>query len=59
MELLLSACSTYDKKIVLTGKQTRAVHALGFDSDTYNANYETYRGDTDGADIMANATDTN
>jgi hypothetical protein len=59
MELLLSACSTYDRKNVLPGKQKRTVYASEFDSDTYNTNYETYRVDTDVADIMANATDTN
>jgi hypothetical protein len=59
MELLLSACSTYEKKIVLPGKQKRAVYASEFNSDTYNANYEMYCIDTDVADIMENATDTN
>jgi hypothetical protein len=59
MELLLSACSTYNKKIVLPGKSKRTVYALEFDSDTYITNYEPYRVDTDVADILANATDTN
>ena len=59
MELLLSACSTYDKKIALPGKQKRAVYASEFDSDTYNGHYETYRVDTDVADIMAHSSDTN
>jgi hypothetical protein len=35
------------------------VYPSEFDSDTYNANYETCRVDTDVADIMANETDTN
>ena len=58
MELLLSACSTYDKRIALPGKQKRAVYASEFDSDTYIGNYEAYCIDTDVADIMANAADT-
>jgi hypothetical protein len=33
MELLLSACSTFDKKTVLPGKQKRAVYASELDSD--------------------------
>jgi hypothetical protein len=59
VELLLSACSICDKKIVLPGKQKRALYATELDSDTYNANYENYRVGTDVADIMVNATDTN
>jgi hypothetical protein len=59
MEFLLSACSTFDKKTGLPVKQKRAVYASEFDSDNYNGNYETYRVDTDVAEIMANATDTN
>jgi hypothetical protein len=54
MELLLPACSTFDKKTVLPRKQKLAVYALEFDSDNYNGNYETYRVDTDVAKIMAN-----
>lgn len=59
MELLLSACSTYDKKIALPGKQKRAVYVSEFESDTYTDTYEAYRVDTDVEDIMAHATDTN
>jgi hypothetical protein len=59
MELLLSACSTFDKKTVLPGKQKRGIYASEFDSDNYNGSYETYHVDTDVAEIMANATDTN
>ena len=59
MELLLSACATYDKRIALPGKQKRAGYASEFDSDTYIGNYEAYRVDTNVADIRANATDTN
>jgi hypothetical protein len=58
IELLLSACSTFDKT-VLPRKQKRAVYASVFDSDDYNSNYETYRVGIDVAEIMANATDTN
>jgi hypothetical protein len=43
----------------LPGKQKRAVYASEFDSDNYNGNYETYRVETDVAEIMANATNTN
>jgi hypothetical protein len=56
--VLLSACSTFDKKTLFPGKQKRAVYASEFDSDNYNGSYEAYRVDTDVAEIMANATDT-
>jgi hypothetical protein len=67
MELLLSACSTYDKKIVLPGKQKRAVYALaisdGGDDYPYvgnpNEEYEVFRADTDINDIIVHATNTN
>jgi hypothetical protein len=59
MELLLLACSTSDKKTLLPGKQKRAVYASESDSDNYHGNYETYRVDTNVAEIMANATDSN
>jgi hypothetical protein len=59
MELLLSACFTYDKKIVLPGKQKRAVYASELDLDTYNTNYKTYCVDTNFVGNMANATDIN
>jgi hypothetical protein len=34
MEMFLSACSTYDKKITLPSKQKRAMYASEFDLDT-------------------------
>ena len=61
IELLLSACSTYDKKIVLPGKNKRAVYASNFDNvdvrehDDRNDAYEMYNVDTDVSDIMVNA----
>jgi hypothetical protein len=59
MYLLLSACSTFDKKTVISGKQKRAVYASESDSDNYNVSYDTSRVDTDVAETMANTTDTN
>jgi hypothetical protein len=59
MELLLSACSTFDKKTALSGKQKRAVYVSEFDSDNYNGNYETYCVDTNVAETMENMTNTN
>jgi hypothetical protein len=55
MELLLSACSTYDKKIVLPGKQKRAVYssAISDDGNDYpyydnpNEEHEVFQVDTD------------
>ena len=63
IELLLSACSTYDKKIVLPGKTKRAVYASITDVDNVggrehadrNDAYEMYNVDTDVSDIMVNA----
>ena len=42
MELLLSACSTYDKKITLPGKNKRAVYAAATEGgeSTYSSGYE-------------------
>jgi hypothetical protein len=66
MELLLSACSTYDKKITLPGKQKRAVYATETSSDylTYpfddatDGEYEVFQVDTAIDDIMAFTTNT-
>jgi hypothetical protein len=68
MELLLVACSTYDKKLSLPGKQKLAIYKTEIDQhdntyylfdDTYNGVYEAYRVDTDISEIMANVSDTN
>jgi hypothetical protein len=68
MELLLLACSTYDKKLSLPGKQKRAVYQTEIDKhdntdypfdDTYDGGYKAYRVDTDISEIMANVSDTN
>ena len=63
MELLLSACSTYDKKTTLPGKQKRAVYASAIVSDDIDdpqdGEYKVFQVDTDISDIMAYATDTN
>ena len=59
--MLLSACSTYDKKILLPGNTKRAVYASNFDNvdvrehDDRNDAYEMYNVDTDVSDIMVNA----
>jgi hypothetical protein len=66
MELLLSACSTYDKKITLPGKQKRAVYTTMISEDdqdpyydtTHDEGYAVYNIDTDISDIMVNATST-
>jgi hypothetical protein len=66
MELLLSACSTYDKKITLPGKQKHAVYATEAygDDDGYpsgypsNGEYEVFNVDTDIDHITAFATGT-
>jgi hypothetical protein len=39
MELLLSACSTYDKKITLPGKQKRTVHTATTSEDEPDGYY--------------------
>jgi hypothetical protein len=65
MDLLLSACSTYDKKITLPGKQKRAVYASETSSDnltypfddTTDGEYEVFQVDTAVDDIMAFTTD--
>jgi hypothetical protein len=66
MELLLSACSPYDKKITLPGKQKRAVYTATISEDEsegyYNVGqddgYAAYSNDTDVSDIMVNTTNT-
>jgi hypothetical protein len=68
MELLLFACSTYDKKLSLPGKQKRTAYQTEIDKhdntdypfyDTYNGGHEAYPVDTDILGIMANVSDTN
>jgi Reverse transcriptase (RNA-dependent DNA polymerase) len=66
LELLLSACSTYDRKLGTPGKQKRAVYATvvdDFATDPYtgdgNGEYEVFQVDTDISDIMAYNTNTN
>jgi hypothetical protein len=67
MELLLSACSTYDKKVTLPGKHKRAVYAADTSiddvdyriDDVTDGKYDVFQVDTEVADIMAFATDTN
>jgi hypothetical protein len=62
MELLLLACSTYDKKITLPGKQMRAVYstAISVDDghipvdDFLDGEYAVFTVDTDVSDIMVN-----
>ena len=66
MALLLSACSTYDKKIMLPGKQKRAVYSSILSEDNPNDTYddvtdhrlEVFHVDTDISDIMVNNTNT-
>ena len=66
MELLLSACYTFDKKITLPGKQESAVYTttVETDPDTYqsgnnHSGYAVYNIDTDISDIMiVNSTNT-
>jgi hypothetical protein len=64
MELLLSACSVYDKKVVLPGKSKRAVYASMIDADDVDVRehddgndnaYAMYNVDTDVSEIMVNA----
>jgi hypothetical protein len=66
MELLLSACSTYFKKLTLPGKQRRAVYLSEIRNyhDTYDepdgngdVEYHAYRYDNDVSDIMINMSD--
>jgi hypothetical protein len=68
MKLLLSACSTYDKKSNLPGKQKRAVYQTQIDNyddtdyphdDIYDSGYEAYHVDTDISEILVNTTNTN
>jgi hypothetical protein len=66
MKLSLSACSTYNKKIMLPGKQKRAVYAsaLSDGGDNYpyadnpNEDHEVLQVDTDINDILVHATNT-
>jgi hypothetical protein len=64
MDLLLSACSTFDKKINLPGKQKRAVYTTTVDTDPYtyhdgDEGYAVYNIDTDISDmVMVNSTNT-
>jgi hypothetical protein len=66
MELLLSACSTYDKKITLPGKQKRAAYATETSSDyltypfedTTDGEYEMFQVETAIDNIIAFTTDT-
>ena len=61
--MLLSACSTYNKKILLPGKTKRAVYASVTDVDNVDVRgqdehyelYDMYNVDTDISDIMVNA----
>jgi hypothetical protein len=62
MELLLPACSTYDKKLNLPGKQKRAVYQTEIDKyddteyphdDIYDSGFKAYHVDTDILEIMA------
>ena len=68
LELLLSACSTYDKKIGTPGKQKRAVYAALVDetdndpllNDTnHGGEYGVFQVDTDISDILAYNTNMN
>jgi hypothetical protein len=67
MELLLSACYTYDKKITLPGKPLRAVYTTTISNngkhistdDTLDGEYEVFTVDTDVSDIMVNSTNSN
>mgnify|MGYP006328857003 FL=1 len=60
MELLLSACSTYDKKLMVPGKNKRAVYATAMEggADGTYGSYEAYRVDTDVSDILVHASNT-
>ena len=64
MELLLSACSTYDKKMTLPGKQKRAVYTSEYVQDygvedDKGGEYEVFNVDTDISDVLVNYTSTN
>jgi hypothetical protein len=67
MKLLFAACSTYDKKISLRGKQKRAVYTTTFsDNDKHipsnnslDGEYEVFTFDKDVSDIMLNSTFSN
>jgi hypothetical protein len=58
--LLLLACSTYDKKITLPGKQKRAVYSTEIPvENTLDGEFEVFTVDRDVSDIMVNATNLN
>jgi hypothetical protein len=68
IELLLLACSTYDKKLNLSGKQKRAAYQTkigNYDEtecphdDIYDSGYKAYHVDTDILDMLVNNTNTN
>jgi hypothetical protein len=68
MELLLLACSTYDKNLNLPGKQKRAVYQTEIDKyddsdyphdDIYDSGYKAYHVHTDISVILVNNTNTN
>jgi hypothetical protein len=68
MELLLLACSTYDKKLNLPGKQKGAVYQTKIDNyddtdyphdDIYDGGCEAYHVDTHILEILVNNTITN
>jgi hypothetical protein len=68
LELLLSACSTYDKKIGTPGKQKRAVYASLVDeiendpflnNINHGGEYKVFQVDTDISDILAYSTNIN
>jgi hypothetical protein len=68
MELLLLACSTYDKKLNLPGKQNRAVYQTKINKydDTdylhdyiYESGYKAYHVNTDISKILVKRTNTN
>jgi len=67
MELLLSACSTYDKKTSLPGKQKRAVYAseyvqdydIPFTPENSDGDYKVFNVDTDISDVLINYSNTN
>jgi hypothetical protein len=60
MELLLSACSTYNNKVTLPGKQKRAVYAaitvINYVDCPLDNNVNGEYVDTDVSDVMVNST---
>ena len=67
MELLLLACSTYDRKLTLPGKQKRTAYASMIPEDNVGltdggdifGECEAHQIDTDVSEIMAHVTDSN